>query len=40
MCYHINGDSLAKEAPGLTQLDQSPHSHAAYLQEKADRLRA
>ena len=34
MCYHINGE----EAPRLTPLDQSPRSHAAYLQEKRDRL--
>ena len=40
MCYHIDGEVLAEEAPGLTPSDQSPRSHAAYLQEKEDRLRA
>ena len=40
MCYHVHGDNLAKEAPGLTPPDQSPHSSVAYLQEKVDHLRA
>jgi len=40
MCYNIDGEDPTEEAPGLTPLDQSPHSLAAYLQEKADRLRA
>jgi hypothetical protein len=40
MCYHIDGEVLAKEAPGLTPLDQSPRSRAAYLQEKEDCLQA
>jgi hypothetical protein len=25
-CYHIDGEVLAKEALGLTPLNQSPHS--------------
>jgi hypothetical protein len=40
MCYHVHGDDLAEETPRLTPLDQSPHSHVAYLREKADCLRA
>ena len=40
MSYHVDGDDLAEEAPGLTLSDQSPRSHVAYLQEKADRLHA
>ena len=40
MCYHIDGEVLVEEAPRLTPLDQSPHSHMAYLQEKEDHLRA
>ena len=40
MCYHVDGDDLAEEVPGLTPRYQSPHSRTAYLQEKADRLRA
>jgi hypothetical protein len=40
MCYHIDGEVLPDEAPRLTPPDQSPHSHMAYLQEKADRLQA
>ena len=31
MCYHINGEVLAEEAPGLMPSDQSPRNHAAYL---------
>jgi hypothetical protein len=38
MCYHIDSEVLPKETPRLMPLDQSPHSRAAYLQEKADRL--
>jgi hypothetical protein len=38
MCYHIDGEVPLEEAPKLTPLDQSPYSHAIYLQEKADRL--
>ena len=26
MCYHVDGDDLAEQAPGLTPPDQSPHS--------------
>jgi len=40
MCYHIDGKDHAKEAPGLMSPNQSPRSRVAYLQEKADRLRA
>jgi hypothetical protein len=40
MCYHIDGEVPLEEAPELTPLDQSPHSHAIYLQEKVDCLRA
>jgi hypothetical protein len=40
MCYHIDGEVLAEEAPGLTPLDQSPCSCVAHLQEKEDCLRA
>jgi hypothetical protein len=40
MCYHIDGKVPLEEAPELTSLDQSPHSHAIYLQEKTDHLRA
>ena len=40
MCYHIDGKDPIEEAPRLTPPDQSPRSHAAYLQEKADHLRA
>jgi hypothetical protein len=40
MCYHIDGEVLAEEAPGLTPLDHSPRSRLAYLQEKEERLRA
>ena len=39
MCYHIDSEVLTDEAPKLTPPDQSPRSRAAYLQEKADRLR-
>jgi hypothetical protein len=39
MCYHIDDEDLAEEAPRLMPLDQSPHSRAAYLQEKVDCLR-
>ena len=38
MWYHVDSDDLADEASGLMPSDQSPHSHTAYLQEKADRL--
>ena len=38
MCYHINGKVLDEEAPRLTPMDWSPHSHAAYLWEKEDHL--
>jgi hypothetical protein len=38
MCYHIDGEVLVKEAPGLTPSDPSPRSRAAFLQEKEDRL--
>ena len=38
MCYHIDGEVLADEAPGLMPPDQSPRNHVAYLQEKEDRL--
>ena len=38
MCYNVDGEVLPKEAPGLMPQDQSPCSHAANLQEKADRL--
>jgi hypothetical protein len=31
MCYHIDGEDLAEEAPELTPPDQSPRSHVAYL---------
>jgi hypothetical protein len=40
MCYHINGEVLAEEAPRLTPSDQSPCSCTTYLQEKEDHLRA
>ena len=40
MCFHVDGDDLAEEAPRLMPLDLSPHSCVAYLQEKADRLHA
>jgi hypothetical protein len=40
MCYHINGEVPAEEAPELTPPDLSPRSHVNYLQEKANRLRA
>ena len=40
MCYHIDVDDLAEEAPGITPPNQSPRSHMAYLQEKVDHLRA
>ena len=36
MCYHIDSKVLAEEAPELTPLDQSPCSHAAYLQKEED----
>jgi hypothetical protein len=39
MCYHIKGEVQPEEALELTPPDQSPHSHTANLQEKADRLR-
>jgi hypothetical protein len=31
LCYHIDDEVLAEEAPELTPLDQSPRSRAAYL---------
>ena len=34
MCYHIDDEVLAKEAPELTPPDQSPHSRVAYLQRR------
>ena len=40
MCYHIDGEVLVEEAPGLTPSDQSPRSHMANLQEKKDHLPA
>jgi hypothetical protein len=40
MCYHIDDEGLAKEAPGLTPPDQSPRSRLAYLLVKEDLLRA
>jgi hypothetical protein len=40
MCYHINNEVLPKEASELMPLDQSPYSHATFLQEKADRLQS
>jgi hypothetical protein len=40
MCYHIDGEVQPEEALGLTPPDQSSHSRAAYLQEKADCLHA
>jgi hypothetical protein len=38
MCYYIDGEGLADEAPELTPLDLSFRSHVNYLQEKADCL--
>ena len=38
MCYHIDGEVSSKVSPEFTPLDQSPCSHAIYLQEKVDRL--
>ena len=40
MCYNINYEDQPKEAPRLMPPDQSPCSHAIYLSEKADHLRA
>ena len=31
MCYHIDSEIPAREAPNLKPLDQSPCSHANYL---------
>jgi hypothetical protein len=31
MCYHIDGEDLAEEAPRLTPPDQSPRCRVAYL---------
>jgi hypothetical protein len=38
MCYHINGEDPAEEAPMLTLPYQSPQSRVNYLQEKAAHL--
>ena len=40
MCYHIDDEVLANEVPEPMLLDQSPHSHANYLKEKAAPLQA
>ena len=40
MCYHIDGEVPANEAPKVMPPDQSPRSHVNYLQEKAARLQA
>jgi hypothetical protein len=40
MCYHINIEGPAEEAPELTPLDLSPHSRANYIQDKANHLQA
>jgi hypothetical protein len=38
MCYQIDGEVLAEEAPRLMPSDQSPRSYTTYLKEKEDRL--
>ena len=40
MCYYIDGEVPADEAPELTSSELSPRSCVNYLQEKAGRLRA
>jgi hypothetical protein len=40
MCYYIDSEVPADEAPELTPPDLSPRSRANYIQETVDRLRA